>query len=363
MEEASAPQTDRSGAAAADPRRTPPVAAERVDVSVLIPVLNEEGYLPRTVPAMLAQESAGNVEFLFIDGTSEDGTRALLERMAVEDPRIRVLDNPDRLTPKALNVGLRASRGEFVARMDAHTLYSSRYLAAGIERLRHGDVAWASGPQLAEGTNRWSGTTATALATRLGFGGSPFRLRPDRELEIDSGFTGMWTRATLEALGGWDEEWPVNQDSELAARIRAGGDRIVCLPEMEGRYFARESPRALARQYWRYGQYRAKTSGRHPESMRPSHLLPPGLAATLTLAAILPHPLSRLPRGALLLYCLAVLGATARAEPRSDRLLLPVVFGTMHLAWGFGFLVGSARFGVPAAATMRVLRDSLGRHG
>src|SRR4051794_38349016 len=97
--------------------------SSEIQVSVLTPVLNEERLLADVVEHMRSQEVDGIVEFLFMDGGSTDRTRELLEGYAREDPRIRVLDNPDRHTAAGLNVGFRAARGRFVARMDAHTLY------------------------------------------------------------------------------------------------------------------------------------------------------------------------------------------------------------------------------------------------
>jgi len=65
-----------------------------VDVSVLTPVLNEETHIRDTVADMRRQEFEGAVEFLFMDGRSKDATRAILDELAREDPRIRVIDNP-----------------------------------------------------------------------------------------------------------------------------------------------------------------------------------------------------------------------------------------------------------------------------
>src|SRR3954471_10188715 len=127
-----------------------------IDVSVLTPVLNEEQHIRATVASMQRQEFPGSIEFLFIDGRSEDRTRAILEELALEDPRIRVLDNPNRTTAYGLNVGLAASRGRFVARMDGHTSYPPDYLALGIERLKRGDVVWVAGPQVPRGDGVWS---------------------------------------------------------------------------------------------------------------------------------------------------------------------------------------------------------------
>ncbi len=328
-------------------------------VSVLVPVLNEEAHLEQAVRLMLSQDVPGDVEVLAVDGGSTDASRAILERLAAEDPRVRVLDNPAQRTPQALNIGLRAARGEFVARMDAHTWYPQDYLARGVERLRRGDVAHVSGPQIAEGAGTWSRRTAIALATPLGFGGAKFR-RASGETEVDSGFTGVWRRQTVVDQGGWDEGWPVNQDAELAARIRSAGGRIVCVPEMAARYVPRDSLRALARQYWRYGQYRAKTSRRHPESMRRSHVLAPGLVLTVA-GAVAPGPQRRPARLGAAAWGAAAVGTAAReaASGRAtpvDAAALPVVFAAMHLPWGAGFLVGSARFGPPLAAFARIAR-------
>src|SRR3954452_6252847 len=79
---------------------------DRVDVSVLTPVLNEAAYIEAAARAMLAQRFDGEVEFLFIDGRSDDDTVARLERLAEQDERIGILDNPQRSTPIALNIGL-----------------------------------------------------------------------------------------------------------------------------------------------------------------------------------------------------------------------------------------------------------------
>lgn len=332
-----------------------------VDVSVLIPVLNEERHVRAAADAMRAQDFDGSAEFIFIDGGSEDRTPEILRELTAEDSRVRILDNPQRSTPIALNIGLRAAHGKFIARMDAHTHYPPNYLSAGVARLSRGDVAHVSGPQLAEGDSKWSRRVALALSTRLGTGGASFRHSRDEEFEVDSGFTGIWARSTLDAQNGWDEGWPNDQDSELAARIREQGGRIVCVPEMGARYVPRDSLRALARQYWRYGFYRAKTSSRHPDSMRRSHVLAPGLALTL-LAAVLPirgvRSLARLGVALYLIAVVAVTGEQALAVNPRDALSLPAVFMCMHLPYGFGFLAGSIRFGPPSGALARLARGT-----
>jgi succinoglycan biosynthesis protein ExoA len=336
---------------------SPDQTAAGPTISVLIPVLNEEPYVRDAVRRMQEQDYDGGFELIFLDGRSEDRTKEILEELAEEDPRILVFDNPERRTPNALNIGLEQARGSLIARMDAHTYYPSGYLSAGARRLARGDVAWVSGPQLATGTDKWSRRVAAALSSVLGTGGAKFRQEMEEEFEVDSGFTGLWRRDVLERYDGWDNDWPVDQDYELAARMRADGCRILCIPEMAAEYIPRNSLKRLAKQYWRYGYYRVKTSVAHPQSMRRSHVLAPGLALTV-IFAVVPSPLRKLARLGIGIYLLAVGYATfdlARRDGDSDVVGVPPVFITMHLAAGFGFLAGCLEFGPPVAA-FRALR-------
>jgi succinoglycan biosynthesis protein ExoA len=352
--------------APADGRRASPQAGaadgEEVNVSILVPVRNEAPAIAESLAAMRAQRFAGRIELLVVDGRSDDGTRAVLERLAREDPRIRVLDNPARRIAPALNIGLAHARGRFVARMDAHTIYPPDYVATGVARMERGDVACVSGPQIPYGTDAGSRRVALALSSTLGIGGASFRRPLATEVEADGAFTGVWRRGTLERLGGWDPEWLVNEDGELAARLRAAGGRYVCVPGMAARYVPRRTLTALARQYWRYGQYRAKTCGRHPESMRPSHVLPPGLVLALA-ASLVPRRAARPARAGVAAYAVALTTESVRSASRAGQAreapFVAAVLATMHASWGSGFVTGALRFGVPARAVVLAIRRAV----
>lgn len=337
-----------------------PAAPTSVDVSVLIPVLDEGATIRATVLAMARQDLDGSLELLFADGGSADDTRSQLEALAARDPRIRVLENPRRGTAAGLNTCLREARGEYVARMDAHTWFPPAYLRLGIERLRRRDVAWVAGPQIAEGSGLVSRAVAAALETPLGRGGSRkwAAHAEDTEHELDTGvFCGVWRRDDLLAHGGFDEDWPRNQDSELAARFLRSGQRIVCLPAMGARYRPRDSLRGLWRQYRDYGVYRARTALRHPASLRRSALLPVGLVLGAAAAPIAPRPLSSAARAGLAAYAAALLtvaGRTAWTGRPREACAVPAALATMHGAHGIGFLQGALRWGVPWRALARI---------
>lgn len=327
------------------------------NVSVLIPVLDEETVLERTVPTMLAQRDAGEIEFIFAEGGSVDGSRDVLERFAARDPRVQVIENASGHTPDGLNAALAHARGEFVARMDAHCFYPETYLAEGIARLKRGDVAWVAGPAMPGAYGGFSGTVALALRSPLGRGPSRRLAAPgdigEVEADLDTGvFAGVWRRSVLERYGGWEPGWLRNQDSELAARFLAAGERIVSLPSMTAEYVPRRTLPAFVRQYHDYGRYRVRTLARHHVARRRSHVLAPALAATLPAAASSSRALRAPARAALVAYVTAVSFETLRAAPRApvrDVRRLPAAFAAMHLAFGFGMWRGLAEAGLEHA--------------
>lgn len=335
-----------------------------ISCSVLMPVLNEEHHIRDSVAAMRSQRFAGGLEFLVVDGGSSDRTREILLELAAADPRIRVFDNPRRIASSGLNVALRQARGRYVARMDAHTEYQDNYIALGIRRLREGDTSWVSGPPVPVGRGPVSRAVALALRSPLGRGGSRKWAadagEPAREYVLDAGvFAGVWERETLLAQGGWDEDWMVNQDSEMAGRFLAVGEQLVCVTGMAAFYTPRNSLKGLWRQYLRYGEFRCKTAVRHPDTLRRSHLLAPGLVSASVVAIAAPRPPRRCARAALGLY-LGALGASAWhsrgvAQAPADAALVAPVLATMHFAHGLGTLRGAVRHGVPGAALARVL--------
>lgn len=358
---------ERQGECAAKMESAPrspkaPSRGERaVDCSVLVPILNEERNIVASVAAMRRQRFDGELEFVLVDGGSSDRTPEILRELASDDPRIRLFDNPLRVTPSGLNIALRHARGRWVARMDSHTEYPDDYLARAVERLAHGDTRWVSGPQLPIGQGRISRAVALGLRSPLGRGRSRKWAAEGNssqpEYELDSGvFCGVWERDALLEYGGWDEEWVRNQDSEMAGRFLARGERLICVPAMAARYTPRNSLSSLWRQYFEYGSFRTKTAVRHPQTMRRSHLLAPALVASAVSAVTGPPPVRRLALAGLAIYVGTLLAAGLRsiqfADPRQDALLVPVVLAVMHFGHGSGSWVRALRGEPPLAAVL-----------
>ncbi|HEY5286994.1 MAG TPA: glycosyltransferase [Solirubrobacteraceae bacterium] len=326
-----------------------------IDISVIVPVRNEASVLRETAASMLAQSFDGELELLFVDGCSEDGSLEILAELAEQDSRVRVLENPKQIEPAALNIGVGGARGTYVALLNAHCWFPQDYLARGVERLKRGDVSWVTGPAIPRGRDRFSRGVALALVSPLGAGGSKKWASADApaapEVELDTGlFAGVVRRDTLRSLGPFQEGWLVNHDSEMAARVIGSKGRIVMLSAMGAYYHPRNTPAGLWRQYWRFGRYRVKTAQLHPLALRPFHLLSAGLAASPIVAVAAPRPLRRFARATLATYALTLAAAstvTVRGEQERDPGTLATVFAVMHLGWGAGFLSGCLRWGPP----------------
>jgi glycosyltransferase involved in cell wall biosynthesis len=87
-------------------------------VSVLLPVFNAAAYLRAAVESVLTQTST-DFELIAIDDGSTDHSPAILQEFAQRDPRVRVITRSNAGIAVALNDGLAAAQGEFIARVDA----------------------------------------------------------------------------------------------------------------------------------------------------------------------------------------------------------------------------------------------------
>jgi len=93
-------------------------------LSVICPIYNEEKYIGKCIESILAQDyPKDNLEVIFADGMSTDRTREIVAEYASKYSFIRLIDNPKRIVPPALNAAMDASRGDVIMRLDAHAAY------------------------------------------------------------------------------------------------------------------------------------------------------------------------------------------------------------------------------------------------
>lgn len=318
-------------------------------ISVVMPVRNEAGFIAHSLGAMLGQDyPPDRLEVIAVDGQSDDGTREIIAGIAACDPRVRLVDNPRRIIPAALNVGIRAARHPLIARMDGHTIAAPDYLRRGVEALVASGADCVGGRWEYAGEGWMGRAIAAAMESRFGVGTG--RWRGPAAGEADTVPYGFYYRERLLALGGFDEAYLANEDYELNYRLRASGGRVFYSPAIRMTYYVRPSLIALRKQYFRYGHWKARMFRQHPRSLRPRQLAAPLLVAGLVAGAAL-QTAGGFWRAAYVtvvgLYLLLAVVFSLRQASRRGWQLLPGIltaFLVLHLAWGMGFWHGVWRW-------------------
>ncbi|MFQ3535128.1 MAG: glycosyltransferase family 2 protein [Aggregatilineales bacterium] len=313
-------------------------------ITVIMPVYNEEAFIARSLGAVLAQDyPSERYEVIVADGMSQDATRQVIHSLPGAE-RVRIIDNPQRLQAAGMNIALKHAKGEIIVRVDGHTIIAPDYLRACLRALQS-TQAWNVGGGMYPVGETPMGK-AIAAAGRSAFAVPTAFHVSEQPAYTDTVYMGAWWRWALERVGGYDSTFAINEDYELNYRLRAAGGKIYFSPEIRSEYHCRQSLPALWRQYYRYGIGRVQTLKKHPKSLRPRQLVAPLFVAGVLGGALI-APFSVPLRMAWLLG-LALYGAanlffswrTARKHGMEHLLRLPLVFLTIHLAWGLGFWRG-----------------------
>lgn len=316
-------------------------------VSIVVPVRNEEDHIEACLEALCAQDYRGEMEIIVVDGLSQDRTKQTVRRvLSSQNQRAwRLLDNPAKITPAALNRGIEAAHGEIIVRMDGHCVAAEDYVSQCVGVLRNTGAACVGGPMRARGSTLIGQAIATSHRHPFGLGGGKFH-DPGFEGFADTAYLGCWPREVLFEVGLFDESLYRNQDIELNARIRQRGGRVYLSPEIRSTYFCRSSLRQLAKQNFATGKWNIYTALRSPKSLSLRHFVPLGFVFTLLLLAALSFGLTWARLGLLVVlgaYTAASLGASvscARRQGARIGLLMPLIFAVLHFSYGLGSLGG-----------------------
>lgn len=314
-------------------------------VTIALPCRDEEAYIEPCIRSVRSQDwPSDRLEILVADGMSVDATREILGRMAAEDGRIRLVDNPARVQAAGLNECIRRARGEVIVRMDVHAEYAPdfvRQCVAVLERTGADNVGGAARPKAKTFFQR---CVAAALQSPLGIGGSKYR-KVEEEGFVESVWPGAFRRSVFERAGLFDPKAVTNEDAELNQRLADVGGRVFMSRDIVSHYYPRESMRALARQYYKYGKGRARTLLKHKRlpSVRPA--LPfLGLVGEALLLIVAPLQVGGLSLAA---YALATGAEAVRVASSEGIAAVPVVwaiFPVLHGAHGVGFGVGLVKY-------------------
>jgi glycosyltransferase involved in cell wall biosynthesis len=328
-------------------------------VTVIVPCRNEERYIGPCLESILASDyPKDRLEVLVVDGMSDDRTREILAGYVARHSWIRIIDNPRRIAPVALNVGVKASTGTVLVRMDAHATYPPHYVSGLVAALEEYGADNVGGVlrTLPGGEGPMAEAIAVAMAHPFGVGSSRFRIGTSTPRWVDTVAFFCVRRELFDRVGLFDEELSRDQDGEFNGRVIKHGGRILLVPDVELQYYARPTLRQTARMFYQYGYFKPIVAKKLGRVMTLRQLAPPLFLAGLLLSGLSKviwpwsNPWFALIGGS---YVLVVGGAAAHtALKRGPRvgLALAVVLPVMHVCYGVGYWRGILELALPRRA-------------
>lgn len=318
---------------------------DKIIVSVVMPVYNEEKYIEKCIDSLLLQDyPVENMEWIFVDGCSKDKTVKLLEQYKEKYPKlIKIFNNPNKIVPFAMNIGIMASCGKYIVRLDAHADYATDYISKCVYYLENTDAENVGGVAETKANGFMGNAIAKMLSSRFGVGNSQFRTNGNSGY-VDTVPFGAFKREVFSKYGGYDERLVRNQDNEMNFRIRKNGGKIYLANDIHLSYYCRDSIKGISDMARKNGMWNVITMKLCPGSMGLRHFIPFMFIASVIVLGVLGiiHPLFwMLLCLELTLYLLLdVVFSTKQATGVKMFFALLMLFPVFHVEYGIGSLVG-----------------------
>lgn len=328
-------------------------------ISVVIPMYNEESYIQECLFSLIGQNyPKDKYEIIVVDGNSEDHSREKVSEIAKKNLLIKIYNNSKRIIPVSFNIGIEKAKGEIIIFVGAHAICEKDYISQCVFLLNNTDASNVGGIQNAVGTDYISHGISFAMLSPFGVGNAYFHFYK-KEKFVDSVWGGAYRKETLIKLGGFDETYIKNQDYELNYRLRKMGGKIFLSPKIKCKYFVRNSIKKLTSQYFKYGYWKVKIINEHPDSIMLRQMVPPVFVISLIISMIL--LLLNLSIGffiPMIYFFINLLFSIQISYTKGFKyiLILPIIFFTIHISWGIGFIIGLKKFGLPKLDLQTLLR-------
>ena len=322
------------------------------EISVVIPCYNEVRYIRDCIDSLLSNGTdPSRMELLVIDGGSTDGTVALLNELSQIHPQVKVLSNPDRITPRALNIGVHAAQGSYILISSAHAAFDFGYISTLISTMNdHSDAIAVGGVMetMVKNSTAMSESIRTVLMHPVGVGNAKFRTGVSDVIAVDTVPFGLYRAQELKAVGGYDERLIRNHDMELSKRLLRNGGKIYLTPKARCTYYARETFRAMAKNNFNNGKWNLKTVyiTRTFSSLSLRHFIPMLFLGSWTLPLLLSlitwNPIWSLVSFGVLIGYTGVLTAVAWQVRNGKNKVIMVLIGfkLLHFSYGLGSFLG-----------------------
>ena len=318
-------------------------------ISVILPIRNEEDKILSTLNSILNQNyKSDKIEILISDGSSYDNTINIINNIANQDPRIKIIKNIYKIVSTGFNLALNDAKGDIIIRIDGHVDIPSNYISRCVALLESKNADIVGGCIRTESDGIIGEAIAIAQSSLFGVGGVKFRNNNfNKPTYVNTLAFGAHKRKIFTEIGGYDEDMVCNQDDEFNHRAIQSGKKIWMDPAIKTIYYSRSSYSKLFKQYFNYGCYKVRGIQKRRQIISMRHLIPSifiiALMGTLISGYILQQPWISF--SVLLVYLIINISSSFIVSPSiSLSLFVFFSFWHLHIGYGLGFIWGLIRF-------------------
>jgi len=323
-------------------------------VSIIIPARNEEKFIKRCVESFLNCDYPGElIEVIVVDGMSEDRTREIVTEISQRDDRVMLVDNERKITPVAMNLGIKASKGGYIFFSGAHSEMPSDYVSKCIKHAIKSGADNVGGVMKTEPRVKSAVGIAISkvLSSPLGVGGAKFRTGVSKPTEVDTVPFGCYKREVFDRIGYFNEKLVRNQDIEFNLRLKRAGGKIILFPDIELTYYSRSTFKELWKNNFGNGFWVIAGAKYAALPFSKRHLVPLAFVLFLLLGPIISLVrfwFSFIYISLLAIYFVAVILfslAHAMETKRQNVFFAAIVtYLLLHISYGVGSLLGFLSF-------------------
>ncbi len=315
---------------------------KKYEVLAAIPCLNEARHIEKLLLNLVAQSQELSMLIVVADGGSSDGTPEIVKGVAAVYENVIFLPNPKRTQSAGVNLAVEkyGDVAPYLIRLDAHADYPADYCRVLLEDAQGVGADCVVVAMDTQGEEPFQCAVAVAQNSKLGNGGAAHRNVDGHGMWVDHGHHALMRVAAYREVGGYDENFPQNQDAELDIRLAKVGCKIWLTGKTSMVYYPRSTVKKLYLQYFRFGRGRVRTIMKHGIMPKLRQMLPLAVAPAFLLLLLAPfYAVAFVPLVLWAVVCLGygiVLGVKARD-------LVIVLAGPaamiMHAGWSFGFWI------------------------
>jgi glycosyltransferase involved in cell wall biosynthesis len=308
-----------------------------MQLSIICPTFNEINYIEKVYLSLIADDGIEK-EILFADGGSTDGTREKIKEFASKNANVHLINNPNKTATHGFNTAFKYAKGKYIAFIGAHAEYDVNYFKYALKYLEANECDAVGGPLIQKGKGIVGEAIACVMSSKFGVGNTEFRTMKEK-MYVDSVAFAVYKREVFDNAGLLDTSLKVNQDDEFHYRINKLGYRILMVPEMKATYYVRGNLKSLFKQYFNYGLYKPLVFKKVNGSIRIRHIIPSLFCLYLILLTLAYYfPIILVPL--FLYFVIIVLISFSFKINFKSKLLAILVFPTLHISYGLGFILG-----------------------